>query len=190
MDKEIILKKIIKSAFWSVLLFLFLFLISSNSGNINHAKLISSNTAQLEKTLPYTFSVGKKLTGTGDMTLTIEGKTIKGTALGIGMTCQCDVDFQTNIEGTIDPNKGKINVNVIGIGDPNIPIPGKINFHGPLKGFLKHKKLNLAGKVNIKGKLASYAGFKKTENIIIQIEDPSFATTLHELQKQERLASL
>lgn len=191
MDRMYNLIKIVKSSFWSIFVFICLFLITNNAGNINHAKLIYQNIPQYEKTLSYTFKVGKKLAGTGDMALSIEGKKIKGTALGIGKTCQCNVDFHTNIEGTIDTSCGKVNVNVAGIGDPlGIPIPGTINFHGPLKGLVKHKKLNLIGKVTIKGILAKYAGFKKTENIVIEINDPSFAITLEEIKKQEKLASL
>lgn len=191
MNKKYIFLKIIKASSWSALLFLCIFLLTKNSGNVNHAKLLYQNISQYEKTIPYTFKVGEKLAGTGDMILTIDGKKIKGTALGLGRTCQCNVDFHTNIEGTIDTSCGKVNVTVIGIGDPlGIPIPGKINFHGPLKGFVNHKKLNLIGKVNIKGKLASFAGFKKIEDIVIEISDPSLALKLKEMQRQESLASL
>ena len=152
----------------------FLFFINSS----NHAKLIPY-FGTYEKKFLYTFQIGDKLVGNGEMLLTIKKNKIEGTAIGLGMTSNCNVELCSMINGIIDLNKGKIDVNIIGEGDPTgIILPGKINFHGPLKGFLQHKKFNLTGKVNINGRLASLAGFKKSEKLQVIISDPSLLIAL------------
>jgi hypothetical protein len=100
------------------------------------------------------------------------------------------VDFNTNIEGSINKRTGNIDVTVCGIGDPiGIPIPGKITFKGPLKGSVNNNGLTLAGKVNIKGKLATLGGFKNKEDILIEIQGASLAN-IFKKQLHEKLASL
>ena len=170
----------------------FLLLLSLASGSTNYAKLIHKNAYQYEKDLAYTFQITGKLIGDGDVKLLIEKNKIKGDAFGIGMTTQCDIKLYTNLEGVIENKKGNIKVTICGEGHPqNIPIPGKINFCGPLHGIIKNNKLSLTGKINIKGRLASFAGFKKKEEIVIEITDPNLAKTLNKLQVQEEeLASL
>lgn len=170
--------------------FLFLFLLSLLIGafNENYANVINqskdplADLKVLQEDLTYTFKVADKLVGKGDIKLLVNKGQITGTACGIGMTSIYDVDFHTIINGTIDKSNSEINVNVSGEGDPlEVPIPGKISFHGPLKGFLDRGKLNLIGSVHINGILARYAGFKKTEDLVIEIEGPSLVASLASL---------
>lgn len=145
-------------------------------------------TTLCNKELTYTFKVADKLSGEGDIKLGIDGNKIVGIANGKGMTVGCEIDFLTNIDGGLD--KG-LEVSVRGVGTPlGIPFPGKISFYGPLKGFSQKDKLCLTGNVYIKGILAHYAGFKKVEEIVIEIPDSSLVRTFKEMQRQERLASL
>ena len=140
--------------------------------------------------LNYTFKVSDKLIGSGVMNLTLEKNKIKGIATGLGMACQCNVDFNTNIEGFINKRTGNIDVTVCGIGDPiGILIPGKIMFNGPLKGSVNNKGLILSGKVNIKGKLATLGGFKNKEDILIEIQGASLAN-IFKKQLRDKLAFL
>ena len=148
-----------------------------DAANINYAKVVdwrdfsfSNPTNIVEKEFAYTFKIPDKLDGTGEMRLKIDRNKIKGIALGKGKTCKGIVDFHTNIEGTVDKLNGEVSVLVAGEGTPLIiPVPCKIKFQGPLKGNQRFSKLSLIGKVNIKGNLASLAGFKKTENLIIEV---------------------
>ena len=165
-------------------------LINKNCANaINFGQTNTINSFCGEK-LNYTFKVSDKLIGSGFMDLTLKKNEIKGIAKGLGMACQCNVDFNTNIEGYINKKTGNINVNVCGVGDPiGILIPGKITFNGPLKGYINNKNLTLQGKVNIKGKLASLGGFKNKEDIVIEIEGESLAG-IFKKQSHEKLVSL
>ena len=169
---------------------------STNTVNTNYAKLLnegkSSSYYDLStKEFPYIFKVSDKLQGTGSILLSVEDSKIKGTATGIGKACQCNINFQTKIEGDFNGSNGSINVAVAGIGDPiGILPPGKVTFQGPLKGSLTNEKLTLAGKVIIKGALASYAGFKNTEDIIIEIHDSTLAKAFKQIQNKRSLASL
>ena len=188
----------LNSIYFSVILFLILFFPPIAEITVNHAKVINQCSyascnifaTTYEKTLPYTFSIANKLVGTGAIELTIDKKLIKGIATGKGMACQCEIDFLTNIDGAI-ANSG-IDVSVSGVGDPiGIPLPGKVKFHGPLRGFFKNDKLSLTGKVTINGGLARAGGFRDTEDIVIEIDsDPILSKTFKEIQKQEKLASL
>ena len=190
-SKNIFLFKIKGTVFFLSLIIALFFLFSTTRSNINYAKLIHKNTYQYENSLAYTFKIADKLIGTGDVKMTIEKNKIKGIALGKGMTTQCDINLNTNLEGVIENKKGNVIVTISGEGHPqNIPIPGKIKFDGPLEGVIKNKRLNLVGKINIKGRLASFAGFKKKEELVIEITDPAFARTLTEIQNQEELALL
>ncbi len=138
--------------------------------------------------LNYTFKVSDKLIGAGLIDLTLEKDKIKGIATGLGMSCQCNVDFNTNIEGSIDKHTGDVYITVSGIGKPiGILLPGKITFNGPLKGYIKNKNLTFRGKVNIKGALASLGGFKKKENILIEIEGEALAN-IFKKQSKDKLA--
>ena len=164
---------------FSILLGLLLLLtfFPSHKATINYASVINTkspdrtNTLSLpEKELTYTFKVSDKLEGKGKMTVTLENKKIVGTAVGLGMSCQCNVNLNSSISGTVDEKNKQINVSITGIGDPvGILIPGKIAFSGPLKGEINNKVLELSGKVKIKGRLASYAGFKEIELLVINI---------------------
>lgn len=177
----------------------FLFILTSifpaGTTNKNYAHAI--NTVQIStpinfcgEKLNYTFKVSDKLIGSGIIDLTLRKNKIKGIATGLGMACQCNVDFNTNIDGIINKKTGNINVNVHGTGNPiGILIPGKITFNGPLKGYIKNKILILEGKVNIKGKLASLGGFKNKEDILIEIQGASLAN-IFKKPLHEKLASL
>ncbi len=145
-----------------------------------------------EDELDYSFNVSDKLSGNGEVKLLLSSSKLKGTAVGIGKTDQCDVDFLTDFEGDLNSKDGVITVSVKGEGDPKgIPLPGKIAFNGPLKGYLKDKKLNLVGKVQIKGKLARYAGFKKEEDLVIEIDTTKLVPAARKkMQSFEKLASL
>lgn len=177
-----------------VLLLISFFLSTFTGENINYAMVLnqhgtkaSNSTNQNE--FDYTFKVGNKLEGDGQIKLIIEKNEIKGTAVGIGMTIQCNVDFLTKIHGKVNPKRG-LEISVDGIGDPiGIPIPGKITFQGPLKGFVHDKKLSLTGKVKIKGALARCAGFKKTEDILVEIPSSYLVKAFKKIQKQDFLAS-
>lgn len=190
------LTKLINGINCSIILLFVMFTLSKSTVNINHAKLLSQETKNnfcnkpFEKELIYTFKVSDKLIGDGAIKLQFENNKITGIATGIGMTWQCNVDFQTNIAGKLDSSNSYINVLVSGTGDPiGIPIPGKINFHGPLIGHLKDKKLSLVGTVNIEGKLAHCAGFKNTEDLLIEIPaDESLTKVLKEIRHENKLA--
>ncbi|OGI20802.1 MAG: hypothetical protein A3B68_09720 [Candidatus Melainabacteria bacterium RIFCSPHIGHO2_02_FULL_34_12] len=140
--------------------------------------------------LSYDFRISDKLEGTGTIKLTLHKNKLKGTATGIGKTNQCEVDFLTKLEGALSGEA--INVSVKGEGDPlGIPIPGKIAFQGPLKGYFKDNKLCLTGKVHIKGRLARYAGFEETEDLFIEIlNGDSLSQTLKKIRLAEKTASL
>ncbi len=128
----------------------------------------------------YTFKVSDKLKGIGDIKLIIENNQIKGIASGIGKTAQCQVSFNTNIQGSFHNPKKDIEVAINGIGDPiGIPIPGKITFQGPLKGVIGRDKLSFSGKVHIKGRLAKFAGFKTEEEILIEIPNINVSRTFN-----------
>ena len=182
-----------KKTYFSIVLALMLLFVSTSKVNINHAKIISPDYAKdmCSKEFAYTFKVSDKLDGKGEILLSIENNLIKGKATGLGMTCQCNIDFETTVQGKVDDLNGKINIAVNGIGDPlGIPLPGKVTFQGPLEGYLKDGKVFLAGKVNIKGCLAHYAGFNKVEDLLIEIPDSSLAKAFKELQSRKSLASL
>ena len=188
-------EKYIKKFYYSVFLALALIFISTGSANINHAKTINEIKAITYdipiKEFAYSFKIADKLTGTGEIKLSVKNNKIRGIATGIGKTCQCKVDFYTNIEGFLNSSNGDIAIEVDGTGDPlGIPLPGKVSFQGPLKGFLDNEKLSLVGKVNIQGCLARYAGFNNTENIIIEIPDSTLAKAFKQIQDRANLASL
>ena len=199
-DKLLDLNKMIQCLLTLLLVLLFF---AGSKVNTNHAKaaheykLASSVTLSKanrvhEDELDYGFKVSEKLIGSGVVKLVIDKNKLTGTATGLGKTVQCDVDFLTNFEGNVNDKNGSINISVNGIGDPKgIPIPGKISFDGPLKGHFKDKKLNLAGKVHIKGKLARVAGFKKEEDIVIEIDTSKLIpSALKKIQDAEKLALL
>ena len=191
--------KFIKTIRYSLLLVLILFILTTNVGSIYQAKTLTilepmqnSNLNIYEKELAYSFKIADKLIGNGVIKLSIENNKLQGTAKGFGMTsaCNADVNLYTNINGILADSDGDISVSVEGEGVPlRSPLPGKISYHGPLKGFLQNEKLSLTGKVHIKGFLASYAGFKKIEDLLIEIENPFPGLTLSEIRKQ-CLASL
>ena len=194
MNKNQKLIKITKAVCYSAFLFLLILILPSGIINKNYANAVNpikTNpiTDFCGEKLNYTFKVSDKLIGSGIIDLTLEKNKIKGTAVGLGMTCQCNVDFNTNIDGLINKT-GNIDVTVCGIGDPiGILLPGKITFNGPLKGYVNDKSLTLSGKVNIKGKLASLGGFKNKEDIVIEIQGASLAN-IFKKQLREKLASL
>ncbi len=178
----------------------FLFIITSTlfpagTTNKNYANeitpvKISTPIDFCDEKLNYTFKVSDKLIGSGIINLTLKKDKIKGIATGLGKACQCNVDFNTNIEGLINKSTGNIDVTVCGIGDPiGILIPGKITFSGPLKGAVNNKGLILSGEVNIKGKLAKLGGFKNKEDIVIEIQGSSLAN-IFKKQLHEKLAVL
>ena len=78
-----------------VVLVLMLLFISTSKVNINHAKTITNCTQDISKEFAYTFKVSDKLDGAGEILLSIENNLIKGTATGLGMTCQCNIDFES-----------------------------------------------------------------------------------------------
>ena len=169
--KVIRIVKILSFLRYVIAIVFVLFLLSG----INYAKIIHVDS---KSTLPninqnevaYTFKIKDKLNGKGEISISIQEGQVKGLANGIGMTAQCNVDFQTNIQGKVNELNNSISINVIGKGDPlGILIPGVVTFEGPLNGFVEKKKLTLTGKVNINGSLAKLAGFKKVEEIEIEI---------------------
>ena len=174
----------------------FLFILTSifpaGTANKNYAHAINpvkTNTLIdfCGEKLNYTFKVSDKLIGSGLIDFTLKKNKIKGIATGLGM-CQCNVNFNTNIEGVISKKTGNIDVTICGVGKPiGILIPGKIAFNGPLKGYIKDKNLILEGTVRIKGKLASLGGFKNKENIKIEIEGSSLAN-IFKKQSKDKLA--
>ena len=195
MENNFKFEKLLKMVHISIVLILVFLFTSTNKANINHAKIINQKQSAYKeiqaKGFAYTFKVSDKLVGNGDIVLSLEKNKLTGKATGIGMICQCNVDFITKISGRLNDSKRKLNIEVEGIGDPiGILIPGKVTFKGPLKGFLNNGKVCLTGKVDIKGKLAQYAGFKNKEEILIEIPDPSLAKAFKELQSSESLASL
>lgn len=156
------------------------FLLFTESKNINHAKIlghcndIQAYFPKFENEFIYYFKIKDKLNGSGEIKLSIFKNKIIGVANGLGKITQCNVDFHTNIDGKFDCSNSCIEVTVSGEGDPlNLPIPGKVKFYGPLKGFIHNKKLCLSGKISLKGRLAKLAGFKKTEDLEIEIPMPT-----------------
>lgn len=153
--------------------------------NINHAMVpipqredkLSLILRSNEKDLVYSFFVANKLEGVGEIRLQVEKNKIRGIATGIGMTEKCEIDFQSNFDGVLDNKSGEVKIDIKGTGNPSkIPLPVKIRYHGPLVGELKEGKLNLSGKVYIKGKLAKYAGFSDVEDLRIEISTTSIAS--------------
>lgn len=176
----------------SIFLILILILCSSNNNHASAVNPVKTNIFsdfQAEE-LHYTFKVSDKLIGSGVMDLSLQKNKITGIATGLGMSCQCNVDLNTNIDGLINIPTGNINVTVCGTGRPiGIPIPGKITFNGPLKGALTNKSLTLTGEVTIKGKLATLGGFKNKEDIVIEIQVDSLASVF-KTNLLNKLASL
>jgi len=169
--KEYISSRYKKYVVISIFLICLLFF-SSKHGNINHAQIINPPSRILcsvaNKEYTYNFKISDKLIGTGEVNLSVENNAIKGTAVGFGMTDQCDLDFLTNIKGLIDTASGDIKVSVNGKCEPKgLMLPAKVSFEGPLKGFLEGKTVRLQGNVNIKGGLARMAGFRNKEDLII-----------------------
>lgn len=172
---------LLNNSFKGKIIVLVLFLLFIDALNLNYAMVTNNIVASsvintpkniYEKEVPYVFMVSDKLTGYGVMKVTIEKDIIKGVALGKGMTCKYDIDFESNFEGTLNSSKGDVNVVLKGQGIPlKIPFKSKIQFNGPLKGFYKQNKLKLVGKVNIKGVLAKYAGCKKKEEVLIEVTE-------------------
>lgn len=174
-----------------VALLVILVFLGTSTTNRNHAMLINHCNDVVynfpdEKDLTYTFKVADKLIGNGEMKLSIQNNRISGIARGMGKVTCYDIDFHTNIYGALDCLNGCVNVTVIGEGDPlKVPLPGKVSFEGPLKGYVqagtvdKKPVLRLIGKVHIKGKLAWLAGFKNTEDLVIEI--PVLTTNLASL---------
>ena len=183
--------KLIKIAF----LFILVSILPFSNTNKNYANAINpikqnSLVNFCGEKLSYTFKVSDKLIGSGIIDLALEKNKLKGIATGLGMSCQCNVDFNTNIEGSVNKRTGNIDVTVCGIGKPiGILIPGKITFNGPLKGSVNNKSLTLSGKVNINGKLATLGGFKNKEDILIEIQGSSLAN-IFKKQLRDELASL
>ncbi len=195
MENNSRLEKLLSVIHCSMILILILLFVSTNTSNINYAKMINQKEIICNeiptREFPYTFKVSDKLAGNGTILLSFEKNKLSGKASGLGMTCQYNVNFLSNITGSLDDSNKKLNVEMEGIGDPiGILIPGKVTFRGPLKGFLSNGKVCLAGKVDILGGLASLAGFEKKEDILIEIQDPSLAKTFKKIQSSEDLASL
>lgn len=153
----------------------------------NIRSLESNSDINIEEKLPYTFNISDKLTGSGEVNLFIGKNKIKGSAIGIGMTCQCDVDLTTNIDGLFSDLE-YISVIVSGIGDPKGLIPGKISFSGPLKGEVSKGKISLVGNVNIEGKLAKLAGFNEVEEVVIEIPATTLIQAYKEKTKEQNIA--
>ena len=194
------INSIIKSSF-ILLLVLLLFTslkVSTNPARANNEyKLASSVTLNkankvYEDELDYGFKIVDKLIGNGIVKLVVDENKLTGIATGLGKTDQCDVDFLTSFEGSLNDKNGSINISVNGTGDPKrILIPGTISFDGPLKGHFKDNKLNLIGKVHIKGNLARVAGFKKEEDIVIEIDTSKLIpAALKKIQNAEKFALL
>lgn len=159
--------------------------------NTNHAMVTSLQTQDdiislaesNQKELSYCFFVANKLEGIGEVKLQVEKNKLKGIASGIGMTEKYDIDFHSNFDGVLNSKNGTVKVEVKGTGNPlRVLLPGKVTYQGPLTGELKDGKLNLSGKVQIKGCLAKYAGFNDAEDLQIEITTTSKA--------KEKLASL
>ncbi len=184
-----------KQKFGSLFLLILILIFPLGISNKNNASAINTKETDssykfCSEKLNYTFHVSDKLIGSGLIDLTLEENKIKGIAKGLGMSCQCNVDFNTNINGSINKHTQDILVTVDGIGKPiGILLPGKIVFNGPLKGFIKNNNLMLEGEVNIKGKLARLGGFKNTENITIEIKGDSLAD-IFKKQLHNKLATL
>lgn len=181
-------KYVVISIFLICLLFF-----SDKHGGINHAQIINPPSRILcsvaNKEYTYNFKISDKLVGTGEVNLSVEDNEVKGTAVGFGMTVQCDLDFLTNIKGLIDTANGDIKVSVNGKCEPKgLMFPAKVSFEGPLKGFLEGKTVRLKGNVNIKGGLARMAGFRNKEDLIIEIEDTTLARSLNRIQNKKNLA--
>ena len=167
----------------ALMMLLLILLIISNLYNTNYASVNPAVFYSLEK-LPYSFQVGNKLIGDGEMTICLEKNKISGKAIGIGKTNTYNIKLYSSIDGTLDLHKGSINININGDGNINQAfLGGKISFQGPLKGLFRHRDSKLIGEVNIKGKVARLAGFKKYEKILIVIKDPSFTSTLKDFKK-------
>ena len=125
------------------------------------------------KTLIYTFRILNKLEGTGEIELILDAKEFKGLAIGKGKASRCKIDFNSDIQGTVNKLNGSVDVVLNGVGKPlGILLPGKITYKGPLRGKLNYltKNLLLRGTVEINGKLASLGGFNKLEDIEIEIQ--------------------
>lgn len=135
------------------------------------------------KKLDYQFSIAEKIVGAGIVDLSIYENHIAASAEGKGRAGKYKVGLETILNGSIDNSKGVIRVDMEGSANP--PVPGKVRFSGPLIGKFNSKgKLELRGRVNISGYLASYAGFEKSENVLIEISDQ----TLFALFKQHNNA--
>lgn len=186
------MKKISKSTTFLIALLTLLVVFPLGTTNLNYAKPLINKpimqNLQGEK-LIYSFEIIDKLKGNGEIALSLENEKLNGIATGIGMSCQCNVDFNTNISGVFDKSGKNIEVTVEGIGKPiGIIIPGKITFSGPLKGIIANNYLNLTGKVNINGKLAKLGGFKEQENIMIKIQLQELVEKLE--KKSNQIVSL
>lgn len=169
--------------FYLAVLFVVFSLLPFGTSKVNYAMIPSpdfNNVASICKNdLAYTFKVSDKLYGEGKIDLTYEDGKIKGIAKSRSSICKHDVDFVTNLDGKLDPGKKTIKMKVNGTGNPiTIPVPGKVVFEGPIKGLIKGDKIILSGEVKIKGWLAGYAGFNKTENLSIEITDPEVLSFL------------
>ena len=192
MNKNINTKrKITRKVFALVVLFTAFAVFLTNGTNyartVDQTKLASST--EYEKEIAYTFKIKNKLEGTGNVKILATTNKIRGIAKGIGKTSICNVDFQTNLSGIYDDKADKVKIVVRGNADPLRTFSvGKVSFHGPLKGKLKGKKLKLKGKVIISGIAASFAGFNKTEELVIEISDSTLASHIREIKHS--LASL
>ena len=163
------------------MLFVVFSLLPFGESKVNYAMIsVPGNEASICKNdLAYSFKVSDKLYGEGTIDLIYENGRIKGIAKSKSSICNCDVDFVTELNGEMDANKKAIKMTVNGTGDPTTaPVPGKISFEGPIKGVFKENKIILNGKVKIKGWLAGYAGFNKTENLSIEITDSEVVSFL------------
>ena len=192
MKEQNIFVKFKKYAAISLSLICFLFFSSSHS-NINHAQIINPPNkifySVANKEYTYIFKISDKLVGTGEINLSVENNKIKGTALGLGMTNQCNIDFFTDIKGIVDTSEGNIKISVHGKGKPQgILLPGKVSYEGPLKGFLLGKTVTLKGDVKINGSLARLGGFRSKEDLTIEITDTSLARALSQIQNKKNLA--
>ena len=165
------------------MLFALLSLLPFGQSKVNYA-MITNNSIQevagiCKNDLSYSFKVSDKLYGEGTIDLTFEDGRIIGTATSKSNICKCDVEFITHLDGKMDAGKNTIKMEVNGTGDPiTAPVPGKVVFEGPIKGVLKGNKIILNGEVKIKGWLAGYAGFDKTEPLLIEITDPEVVSFL------------
>ena len=179
-----ILSKIIKFeriTFSLLIVILMFLLVPFNEANKNYAFISNPLPEKIEvnshestgKKLIYRFRIPNKLEGEGEIELTLDAKGIKGLAKGEGKASKCKINFDTDIKGTVNKFNGIVEVVLNGVGKPiGILLPGKITYKGPLKGRLNYttKNLLLKGTVAISGKLASLGGFKKSEDIEIEIQ--------------------